>query len=130
MRFLPFPGFALTPAPFAMSWSKFFSNILLRQDKSIRLGDDLLLVLLQQLETVELSEATSRFEDDFSGGEVGRWIQLPPAQSEAAHVQHEAIELSEVTTRSEQAIADGWCWAPKTNGGALAEAVWDFFSYG
>ncbi len=112
------------------SWSKFFTNILRRQDNSIRLGDTSLLVLLQEYETLELSEVTSRFEDDFSGGEVGRWLQLPPAQSEGHHVQHEAIELSEAQTRWEQAIADGYCWAVKSNGGAMREAVWDFFSWG
>ena len=111
------------------SWSRFFSNLLLRQDNTIRLGDNLLLVLLQQAEAIELSEATSRFEDDFSGGEVGRWIALPPAQSEGAHVEHEAIELSESTTRWKQAIADGYCWAPRTPPNPMREAVWDFFSW-
>lgn len=113
-------------------WSRFFSNLILRQDNSIRLGDNLLLVLLQQAETLELSESTSRDEDHFgdAGGQVGRWIALPPAQGAGAHVEHEAIELSESDSRWEQAIADGYCWAPKTNGALMREAVWDFFTWG
>ena len=114
------------------SWAKFFSNVLRRLDNSIRLGDTSLLVLLQEYERLELSESTSRFEDDFAaaGGAVGRWLQIPPAESEGHHVEHEMIELSEATSRWEQAIADGYCWAVKSNGGAMREAVWEFFSWG
>jgi len=41
------------------SWAKFFSSILRRQIGSLRLGDERLLVLLQQIEELSLAEATS-----------------------------------------------------------------------
>jgi len=44
------------------SWAKFFSNILTRQDKTIKIGDSLLLVLLQQAEILELAEVAARSE--------------------------------------------------------------------
>ncbi len=82
------------------SWTKFFARLIKRQEDSIRIGDSLLLVLLQQEETLELTDSTSRFEDDFSGGEVGRWIALPPAQGAGAHVEHERLVLAEAPTRA------------------------------
>ncbi len=82
--------------PSVGSWAKFFANLLHRQDSTIKVGDSLLLVLLQHVESLTLVEATEIHEDDFSGGIVNRWIQLPPDESSGHNVQHEAIDLAEL----------------------------------
>lgn len=76
------------------SWSKFFSSILRRQDKSISIGDALLSVLLQQVEALSLVETTD-FHSDAFPPDVSRWIALPPAQGAGHHVRHEAMALAE-----------------------------------
>lgn len=81
------------------SWSKFFSSILERQDKSIRIGDSLLLVLLQARETLTLAEATNRHED--LSPCTGRWLALPPTQGAGHHVVHEKLALEEAVDRTE-----------------------------
>jgi len=83
------------------SWAKFFSRILERQDRTIKIGDSLLLALLQQSEDLDLSEETAYHTDDFSGGLVNRWIALPPAQSVGHNIEHEALALVEAPVLAE-----------------------------
>lgn len=112
------------------SWAKFFSSILTRQDKQIKIGEGRLLVLLLRSETLTLAEATDRHEDAYTYPPgVGRWIALPPTQQVGHHVRHEGLALAEAPTRWEQ-LKGQYCWAPKTNGAGLREAVWDKFSWG
>ncbi len=86
---------ACITGPAMGSWAKFFANILRRQDNSIRIGDSLLLVLLQQREDLDLSEATDSHTDDFSSGLVNRTIAAPPDQSAMHNVEHERLDISE-----------------------------------
>ncbi|MDD5038724.1 MAG: hypothetical protein PHN78_05345 [Dehalococcoidales bacterium] len=95
--------------PVLGSWSRFFSNLLTRQDKTIKIGDELLLVLLQQPETLELTEATDIHSDDFSGGLVNRWIALPPTQGAGHNIEHERLELSG-STAIDSDITQGYRW--------------------
>ncbi len=88
---------ALT-GPTLGSWTKFFSRILERQDKSIEIGDSLLLVLLQQEETLALTEVTSIEEVDFSTGESNKWLNTPPIDAGSlVNVQHERVKLTETS---------------------------------
>jgi len=103
------------------SWARFFSRILKRQDNQIKIGDSQLLVLLQQSETLALTEATDYDSDDFSGGIVNRWIQLPPAQSEGHNVEHEVLAMVEAPTSASHATAD-YDWDD-------ADMLWDFFAW-
>ncbi|MDD5081786.1 MAG: hypothetical protein PHU08_00290 [Dehalococcoidales bacterium] len=77
------------------SWAKFFSNILTRQDKTLQVGDSLLLALLEQAETVAIAESDNIETDDFSGGIVNRWIALPPTQGAGHNVEHELVAIAE-----------------------------------
>lgn len=43
--------------------------------------------------------------------------------------QAESLTLVEATSEWQQAKGQ-YCWAPKSNGGSLREAVWDFFTWG
>lgn len=43
--------------------------------------------------------------------------------------ESEDLDLVEVTSYWNQAKGE-YCWAPKTNGGAMREGVWDFFTWG
>ena len=88
------------------SWAKFFYNVIRRQDNAIKLGDSLLLILLRTEETLAVTETTSLDVDDFSSGEVNRWIALPPAQGAACNVQHEIMKLTETTSIVEHATED------------------------
>ncbi len=99
---------ALT-GPTMGSWSKLFSRMLERQDKSIKIGDSLLLVLLQQAEILTLSEATAHYEDNFSGGQVNRWIALPPAQGAGHNVEHERMSLGEAVSDTEN-VTKRYAW--------------------
>jgi len=83
--------------PVLGSWTKLFSRILERQDKTIKVGDSRLLILLQQSETLALTEATSLDEDEFGvSGNVNRWLNSPPIDAGALHnLQHERLELTE-----------------------------------
>ena len=83
--------------PVLGSWTKLFSRILERQDKTIKVGDSRLLILLQQSETLELTEATSIDEDEFGvSGNVNRWLNSPPIDSGSLqNIQHERLELAE-----------------------------------
>lgn len=53
-------------------WSRFFSSILERQDKSIRIGDSRLLILLQAKEDLSLTELTSYWAQ-----EKGKYCYAP-----------------------------------------------------
>jgi hypothetical protein len=78
--------------PVLGSWSKFFANILTRQDKTIKIGDMLLLVLLLNQEELEFAaDVTDLHSDDFSSGLVNRWIALPPTQGAGHNIQHELL---------------------------------------
>ncbi len=88
------------------SWSKFFSGLITRTDKSIRIGESLLLVLLQQIETLPLTEGTDIDSDDFSGGLVNRWIALPPAQGAGYNIEHEQLDMAESTSQTSHATED------------------------
>ena len=89
--------------PVLGSWSKFFSNILTRQDKSIKLGDSLLLVLLQQSETLALTESPSIDEDEFAiSGNVNRWLNSAPiTHGSLQNIQHERLEITETPSLTE-----------------------------
>lgn len=114
--------------PLMGSWSKFFSKLLKRQDQSIRVGGDLLLKFLQQMEALSLSETTDLHSDDFSGYIVNRWIALPPTQSRGYNVEHEKLALAEAPSYWSKQSGQ-YAWAPHTSD-TLKEAVWDFFSWG
>ncbi len=86
--------------PVIGDWGKFFSRILVRQDNQIRIGDGQLLVVLQQVESLALVEATAYHTDAFPP-DVSRWIALPPAQGAGHHVRHEALALVEATDDTE-----------------------------
>jgi len=105
------------------SWAKFFTNIITRQDKSIRIGDSLLLVLLQQEETLELTEETAIYADDFSGGQVNRWLNAPPITAGSlVNIEHERLELTEMPSLTEH-LTEDYDWDDE-------DMLWDFFTYG
>ncbi len=92
------------------SWAKFFANILRRQDNSIKIGDSLLLVLLQQSETVEVTEVYQLYTDDFTTGIVNRWLNSIPITAGSIHnVEHEMIEMTEVYSLTEAATEE-YAW--------------------
>jgi len=107
------------------SWAKFFSNILKRQDNSIKIGDSLLLVLLQQGETLEVSEVVSIDEDEFAvSGNVNRWLNSAPISSGSLqNVQHERLEMTEVGSEGHHTTED-YTWEVDTG-----DTRWDFFSW-
>jgi len=82
--------------PVTGSWAKFFSNMLVRQDLTLQVGDGQLLALLQQVESLALVEATAIRTNAFPP-DVSIFIALPPAQGEMHHVRHEALALAEAT---------------------------------
>ncbi len=104
------------------SWAKFFSGILLRQDKQIQIGDSLMLVLFQQVETLALSEATALRDEPFPP-DVSQWIALPPAQGAGYHVRHEALVLAEVIPAPVSHATEDYHWDD-------VDALWDFASWG
>lgn len=128
------------------SWARFFSNILLRQDMMIRIGDSSLLVLLQETDNLPLARDFEAIRSwgaaptyGWLGGKycllgictLGIDTTLFPGWDEGTlvHVAHEELALAEATALT--ATAKGqYCWAPKTNGGALVEAVWNKFTWG
>ena len=82
--------------PVLGSWSRFFSNILARQDKSVKVGDSLLLVLLQAPETLEVTESSAVYTDSFAGGVSGRWLNAAPIDSGSlCNVRHEGLTVTE-----------------------------------
>jgi hypothetical protein len=84
------------------SWTRFFSNILTRQDKSIKLGDELLLILLQASEILDLTETVYLYNDDFNTtGIVGRLLNSAPISGGSiGAVEHERVKLTETPTLS------------------------------
>ena len=88
--------------PLMGSWSKFFSRILTRQDNSIKIGDSLLIVLLQQSETLEMTEVTAIDEDEFAvSGLVNRWLNTAPIDAGSIHnIEHERLEMTEATSET------------------------------
>lgn len=97
------------------SWAKFFANILTRQDKTIKIGDSLLLVLLQEQERLELTEVVSLDKDDFTTGESNRWLNTPPIDAGSLqNVQHERLKMTEVGSESHHATEN---------------YLWDFFNW-
>jgi len=102
------------------SWVRLFTRILTRQDKTIQIGDELLLVLLQQVEILPLTEATNIHTDAFPP-DVYRWIATPPAQGAGHHVAHEALALAEVTAIDSHDTEDYYWDDP--------DMRWDFFTW-
>ena len=89
------------------SWVKFFSNILSRQEKSIKIGDSLLLVLLVENNTVLLTESTEILTDDFSDGLTNRWLNSAPIDAGSlCNVEHELLEVTESTALVEHLTED------------------------
>ena len=90
------------------SWSKFFSGLLKRQDGAIKIGDGALIVLLQQSETLELTEVTVIYNDEFAvSGLVNRWLNAAPIDAGSLHnVEHERLEMTEVTSESTHLTED------------------------
>jgi len=105
------------------SWARFFSNILKRQDASIKIGDSLLLVLLQQGETLELSEVTAIDEDEFEvSGMVNRWLNSAPIDAGSINnVEHERLEMTEVTSETTH-LTEDYKWDS-------ADMKWGFFTW-
>jgi len=96
--------------PILGSWSKFFSNLFIRQDQSIRVGGEMLLKLIAQPESLDLVETPSDDEDDFSGGLVNRWLNSAPIDAGSlGNVQHEALALVEVPGDDEH-ITEDYKW--------------------
>lgn len=110
--------------PVLGSWSRFFSNILTRQDKSIKLGDGLLLVLLQQQETLDLTEAVYIYNDDFNTlGLNNRWLNSAPISAGSLHnVQHERVKLTETPSIGTHE-KNNYLWDDATS-------KWDLASWG
>lgn len=91
--------------PVLGSWSKFFSNLVVHPDRLIKIGQALLLALLQQEETLSLTESTSIDEDEFAvSGNVNRWLNSAPIDAGSIHnVQHERLEMTESNSMPYQA---------------------------
>jgi len=108
------------------SWARFFSNILRRQDASIKIGDSLLLVLLQQSEVLELSEVVSIDENEFAvSGNVNRWLNSAPIDAGSLYnIQHERLEMAEVGSESHH-LTEDYTWEVYTG-----DTLWDFFTWG
>lgn len=98
--------------PVSGTWAKFFSDILTRLDRTIRIGDDLLVAILQAREELILVESTA-----FAS-------YTPPTYVMVGHtgIAHELLALSEATTLSSHAKND-YKWD-------AADALWDFSSWG
>ena len=107
--------------PVMGSWARFFSGIFTKQDRTIQVGDSVLLVLQQEEETLALVETPARYDDDFSGGLINRWIALPPAQGKGYNIEHELLELAEVATDDSHDTED-YHWDD-------ADAFWDFATW-
>jgi hypothetical protein len=105
------------------SWAKFFANLVQRQDKQIKIGDSLLLVLIQAKEILEMTEVTSIDEDEFAvSGNVNRWLNSAPIDAGSIYnVQHERLEMTEVGSESHHATED-YKWDDGCK--------WDFATYG
>ena len=85
--------------PVLGSWTRFFSNILARQDKSVKVGDSLLLVLLQIPETLDITESSAVYTDSFTAGVSSRWLNAAPIDSGSlCNVRHEAAAITESPT--------------------------------
>lgn len=140
-EYILYEVFCIT-GPSMGSWAKFFTNLLSRQDKMITIGDSLLLVLLQQIESLVLVEVTDRHED--AEPCTGRWLITPPAEddNEGHHLVHEKLALAEAPSR-ESIDFNGYVWGGDGLEDNLVEypytypfeyyykvAVWDFFSWG
>jgi len=109
--------------PVMGSWAKFFSNILTRQDKTIKIGDGLLLILLQQSETLELTEVTAIDEDEFAvSGQVNRWLNAAPIDAGSIYnIEHERLEMTEVTSEATH-LTEDYNWDD-------ADMLWGFFTW-
>jgi len=93
--------------PILGSWSKFFNNLFIRQDQSIRVGGEMLLKLIAQPESLDLVEDTDIDTDDFSGGLVNRWLNSAPIDAGSlGNVQHEALALAEAVDDGEHTTED------------------------
>ncbi len=97
--------------PVMGSWTRFFASILIRQDKSIKIGDGLLLVLLQQSETLELTEVTAINEDEFAvSGLVNRWLNAAPIDAgRICNIEHERLEMTEDSSVMGD-LTEGYVW--------------------
>ena len=112
--------------PSVGSWAKFFANILKRQDASIKIGDSLLLVLLQTVEILELSEVTS-IDNDLLGANwnVNRWLNTPPITAGSLqNVQHERLKMTEVGSEGHH-ITEDYLWEDTP----LDDTRWSFFTW-
>jgi hypothetical protein len=107
--------------PVMGSWTRFFNSILTRQDKTIQVGDSLLLVLFQQAEELVLVEATDSHSDSFVSEIVNRWIALPPSQAKGHDVEHERLNLTEAPASVSHATSD-YHWGDSSQ-------KWDFWTW-
>ena len=123
--------------PVTGSWAKFFSNILVRQDLTLQVGDGQLLALLQQIEPLTLAEAVAVRSNLFPP-DVGIWIALPPAQGAGHHVRHEALALAETPDYLEKPT-ERYFWTDPSGGDFPYTfpitfdqdwPKWDFFTWG
>lgn len=71
-----------------------------------RREDELLSDILDQEETLALSEATDLHSD---ASPASRWIALPPTQSEGCHVAHEKLALAEATSLT-SILSESYVW--------------------
>lgn len=108
--------------PSAGGWARFFANLLRRQESQVRIGDSVLLALLQQQETLELIDETNIHSDDFTSGIVNRWIAKPTDQKAGHNVEHEKIDFTEETDLTSHATED-YHWGD-------ADMKWGFFTWG
>lgn len=107
--------------PIMGDWTLLFTNMLTRQDKSIRVGGDLLLKLLIRPESLSMAETPAIRSEDFSGGLVNIWIAIPPSKSHGHNVQHEAMDLAEALAIDSHDTED-YLWDD-------SDAIWDFATW-
>ena len=107
------------------SWAKFFANMIRRQDNSIKIGDSMLLVLLQESEKLTLAETGTLDEDEFFvSGNINRMLNSAPISFGSIYnIQHERMKLTESSSESHHTTAD-YTWEPDTG-----ETKWDLFTW-
>ena len=93
--------------PSVGSWEKFFSSIITRGDRQLRVGDNYLIVLLLEQNTLEMTESTSLATDLLVDGMAGRWLNTPPIDAGSlCHVRHETMEMTESASETTHATED------------------------
>ena len=87
--------------PVMGSWTRFFSNILARQNKQIMIGDSLLLVLSQVSEDLPLVEST-----DQHAYSPPYYIMLAAPYG----IAHELLPLSEAQPAPDDKVTEWYKW--------------------